>query len=175
MELIKEFDYKDYITDGTVGIRPSVRAIIIRGDKLALVYSEKYDYYLFAGGGINDGENLEQTLIREIQEELGLEVIPESIAEYGLVVRKENGKYDDLFIQENYYFTCDVRDNTVAQELDDYEAEERYVLSWVTPEEAIETNKNHSHEAQENAKYCERLMEREVWLIERLVKEGRFK
>ena len=31
MNIIKEFDYKDYKADGSIGIRPSVRAIIIRG------------------------------------------------------------------------------------------------------------------------------------------------
>ena len=114
MRLIKEYDYKDYNENGTVGIRPSVRAIIIRGNKLALVYSEKYDYYLFAGGGIDQGETHEEALVREIHEEIGLEVIRESIKEYGLIVRKEQGKYDDCFIQENYFYMCDVTDNIMC-------------------------------------------------------------
>lgn len=175
MKQIKEFDYMDYIENGTVGVRPSVRAIIIRENKIALVYSEKYDYYIFAGGGINEGETREEALVREIQEELGLEIIPETIAEYGLIVRKEKGKLDDLFIQENYYYTCDVKDSVVSQRLDDYEEEEKYILRWVTPDEVRVTNLTHSHSEQEDAKYCERLMERETWLLEHLVAEGRFK
>ncbi|MCQ2520557.1 MAG: NUDIX domain-containing protein [Lachnospiraceae bacterium] len=175
MKLLKEFDYKDYKLDGTVGVRPSARAIIIRDDKLALVYSEKYDYYIFAGGGIDEGESKETALIREIREETGLDVIPESIKEYGLIVRREHGKIDDLFIQENYFYLCDVSDKVLPQKLDNYEAEERYILRWVTPQEAIETNMNHSHIKQENATFCARLMERETWLMERLISEGYFR
>jgi len=174
MEIIKVFDYKDYKEDGTVGIRPSVRAIIIKDDKLALVYSTKYDYYTFAGGGIENGETKETALIREIREELGLEVIPASIKEYGLVVRKENGKYDDLFIQENYYYICDVSSDILSQQLDDYEKAEGYRLEWVTAEHAIKVNSTHEHSKQENVKYCERLMERENWMINRIVSEGYF-
>ena len=49
MKIIKEFDYRDYKADGTVGVRPSVRAIIIRGNKLAMVYSEKFNRLLSEG------------------------------------------------------------------------------------------------------------------------------
>ena len=170
--VIKEFDYKDYPENGTVGIRPSVRAIIIRGNRLAMVYSEKYDYYVFAGGGINENETYEEALIREIREEMGLEVIRESIKEYGTVVRKERGKYDDCFIQENHYYLCNVTDNVLHQKLEDYEAEEMYTQKWVTAEEAIDVNSTHDHSRQENQRYCERLMERENWLLRRLLEEG---
>ena len=175
MKIIKEFDYGDYKVDGTVGIRPSVRAIIIRENKLALVYSKKHDYYTFAGGGIEAGETNEEALIREIREELGLNVILDSIEEYGLVLRRESGKYDDLFIQENYFYVCEVRDDVLIQQLDDYEKQEGYKLEWVAPQVAMEVNSTHNHQRQENIKYCERLMDRENWMINRLISEGRFK
>lgn len=172
MNIIKEFDYKDYKADGSIGIRPSVRAIIIRGNKLALVYSEKYDYYIFAGGGIDQDETNEDALVREVHEELGLEVVRDSIREYGLIVRKEQGKYDDCFIQENYFYICNVTDNILYQKLDTYEEDERYTLRWVTAEEAKKVNCLHDHSQQENSLYCDRLMERENWLIDRLISEG---
>ena len=36
-------------------------------------------------------------------------LIKESIKEYGLVIRKEKGDKDDIFIQENYYFLLQLR------------------------------------------------------------------
>lgn len=175
MQLIKEFDYKDYKSDGTVGVRPSVRGIIIKGDKLALVYVEEYDYYTFPGGGVEVCESLEEAVIREVREELGLKVIPESIREYGKIIRKEKGHIDDCFVQENNTFLCDVYDGVFEQELDYYEKQEKYKLAWVTPKEAIETNLYHDHSNQKDSEFCAHLIEREVWLLNRLVSEGRFR
>ena len=62
-------DKKNYIENGTVGRRPSVRGIIIKDEKIAMMHSLKYDYYKLPGGGIEDGDQLEDTLIREVKEE----------------------------------------------------------------------------------------------------------
>ena len=45
--------------------REAVRAIILTNKKIALVKSEKEGYYKFPGGGIENGETHQQTLIRE--------------------------------------------------------------------------------------------------------------
>ena len=67
--------------DGERFVRPSVRGIIIKDGKVALVHSLKYDYYKFPGGGIEPGESVIDALIRETAEEAGLTVILESIRE----------------------------------------------------------------------------------------------
>ena len=92
MRLLFEMDAKDYDPDGKVFSRPSARGIIIRDGKIAMVHSLKYDYYKFPGGGIEKGESPEQTLQREVAEEAGLQVIPQSIREYGLVHRVQKGE-----------------------------------------------------------------------------------
>ena len=107
MRLLFEIDKKDYIEGGTVGRRPSVRGIIVQDGKLAVVHSLKYDYYKLPGGGIDPGETHEETLIREVHEESGLRVIPESIREWGFVRRTQKGKREDIFVQENFYYLCD--------------------------------------------------------------------
>ena len=172
MRIIHEFDYKNYKEDGTVGIRPSVRGIIIREGKIAMVHSSKYDYYTFPGGGIDQGESKEDTLIREMREEVGLEVIPDSIQEYGLIIRKEKGAIDDLFIQENYYYLCDVSDNVLEQTLETYEADEEYELCWMEPETAIKANIDNPHGAVTDEKWIKHLFKRDELLIEKLKEEG---
>lgn len=172
MRLLFEFDYKDYRADGTVGRRPSVRAAIIRGDKIAMVYSARYDYYSFPGGGIDEGESQPEALIREVREELGLEVIPETIEEYGLVLRKEKGHIDDLFIQENYFYRCQVADMVVPQKLEGYEIEEEYTLRWVTAAEVMDTNHTHHHGEISDKPYAQRMVVRISQIIKKLIEEG---
>ena len=138
-------DKKNYIENGTVGRRPSVRGIVVKDNKIAMMHSLKYDYYKLPGGGIEDGESYEETLVREVREESGLVVKKDSIKEFGYVRRVEKGKIEDIFIQENFYYLCDVEESVQMQELDDYEEEERFTLEYVIPEYAISVNENADH------------------------------
>lgn len=174
MRELAVYDYKNYIENGTVGKRPSVRGIIVSNGKIAMVHSLKYDYYKFPGGGIDCGESHLDALIREVKEEAGLIVIPESVKEYGLVLRKEKGRFEDLFIQENFYYLCSVEDEVTCQKLDDYEAEEEFVLEWVEPESAIEANLYHNHK-DKDSELARHMMEREANVLTLLVKDGTFK
>lgn len=138
-------DKKNYIENGTVGRRPSVRGIVIKDGNVAMMHSLKYDYYKLPGGGIENGETYEETLVREVREESGLVVIKESIKEFGYVRRIEKGKIEDIFVQENFYFLCDVEEKNVGQELDDYEEDEIFTLEFVSPDHAIYINENADH------------------------------
>jgi 8-oxo-dGTP pyrophosphatase MutT (NUDIX family) len=50
--------------------RVAVRAIVFDGNKVALIYVRKHDYYMLPGGGVED-EDIASALSREIQEEVG--------------------------------------------------------------------------------------------------------
>ena len=130
MKQLFEIDLKDYKETDTVFRRPSARAIIIKDDKIALVYSKKEKYYKFPGGGIHDDEDKKEALIREVREEVGLVVIPESIREYGSVMRRQKSSIKDgeIFEQENYYYFCDVEDRVIEQHLDAYEGWPSYYI-----------------------------------------------
>lgn len=130
----------NYDPNGKPFIRPSVRGIIIKDKKIAVVHSMMYDYYKFPGGGIDKGEDNIATLIREVKEEAGLDVIVDSIREYGHVLRKEKGHPEDIFIQDNYYYLCDTVNTSGVQTLDDYESRENFTLEWADPLHVIKTN-----------------------------------
>ena len=53
-----------------------VRGIILDDGKVALIERAKADrvYYIFPGGGVENGETHLQALLREMKEELGIEV-----------------------------------------------------------------------------------------------------
>ena len=171
MRLLFKIDSKDYNENGTVFVRPSSRCLAIKNGKIAMVHSIKYNYYKFPGGGIENAETREAALIRETLEEAGLVIIPESIKEFGYVHRVE--KLDNLdadyFVQDNFYFLCDVEENLKSQNLDDYESDEKFTLEWIEPEKAISINRNIEH-----GNKNQNMIEREAKVLEILIKEGYF-
>ena len=169
MRQLFEIDMKDYEPDAPVFIRPSVRGIVIRDGKAGLVHSLKYNYYKFPGGGMESGEAHSETLIREVREESGLIVIPESIREYGMVHRVQKGKYGSTLVQDNYYYFCDTYNEPESQRLDDYEAEAEFVLEFVDPVEAIHVNRDIPRDDWDSV-----MLGREARVLEMLVSEGHF-
>lgn len=172
MRLLFEIDTHDYKKNGSVFSRPSVRGIIVRGDKLAMIHSLKYDYYKFPGGGIDSGEAHIDTLIREVREESGLSVIPDSVREYGYVHRIQKGTREDIFIQDNFYYLCDTEDNIGSQRLDDYENDEQFTLEFVTPSNAIEVNRTGAHREKSDDPFFLCITDRENRVLEMLLNEG---
>jgi 8-oxo-dGTP pyrophosphatase MutT (NUDIX family) len=125
-------DTKDYNPDGRVHVRPSARAIIERDGRVLVMYSQKYRYYKFPGGGIEAGETPQQALIREVREESGYTVLPETIEEFGSVLRRNRDAKDPeaIFEQQNYYYFCEIGDEKVPIKQEDYEIEEGFTPVW---------------------------------------------
>ena len=145
-------DLKNYGTDWKRSRRDSARAIIHVGvDKLALVYATKLGYYKFPGGGIHEGEDKIAALAREVQEEVGLVLVPESVREYGVASRyqKSGLAENTIFVQDNFYYECDVeRDESgilkiISQNLDAYEDEAGFELRIVSIKEAALANRQY--------------------------------
>lgn len=169
MRLLFEMDKKDYCADGRVLVRPSARALIVRGEKVAMVHSLKYDYYKFPGGGIEAGEEPVAALLRETAEEAGLRIRPETVRAYGYVHRIQRSDHADagVFLQDNFYYLCETEPAPIAQRLDDYEADEGFTLEWVAPQDAIHVNRSRDH-----GPACPLMLEREARVLELLMREG---
>jgi 8-oxo-dGTP diphosphatase len=68
-------------------MRTRAGIVLIQGDKVALIERHRagLDYFVFPGGGVDEGETPEQAAIREAMEELGVEVaIKQKVAEIQL-------------------------------------------------------------------------------------------
>ena len=169
MRLLFQMDKKDYSSCTRSFTRDSARSIIIRNGKIAMIHSQKYDYYKFPGGGIENGEDPIEAMIRETLEEAGLTVIPETIREYGYVHRIQKSDYNpsECFIQDNYYYLCDAVDGLSPQNLDDYEKQESYQLEYIEPALAIEKNRR-----VKESPYNPMMFEREARVLEMLLSEG---
>ena len=175
MRLLFEIDTKDYDLNGVAFVRHSARCINIQNSLVAMVHSIKYNYYKFPGGGIEEKESAEQAMIREAREEAGLVVIPGSVKEYGYVHRIQKSDHDDAdyFVQDNYYYVCDVEEGIQAQALDEYEADEQFTLEYVDPDKAVFVNRNGDHGPTGNVMRNVEL-EREARVLELLKEEGYF-
>ena len=165
-------DFKDYDSGWQRSARPSARGIIVCGaaktapdtaalpcreplfrpeDSISLVYAAKLGYYKFPGGGIHAGEDKECVLAREIREETGLAVIPQSVREYGVAQRYQKSALfpDTIFEQDSFYYICDVERDGAGlavggQQLDDYENEEGFALCVVPIRDAIRANRRYA-------------------------------
>ena len=114
-------DLHNYDPNGTVEVRPSVRGIVIRGGKVLMVHSLKYDYYKFPGGGMEPGENRTEALCREVLEEIGIPL--ESLR---IVKTDWFAKREQLMI--GFVGRAKKADFTLSPEVD--------AVSWVPVEEA---------------------------------------
>ena len=144
---MKELFYMDrqnYNPEGKVYERPSARAIIIRDGKVLLNYVSKHDCYEFPGGGIEAGETPERAVQREVAEETGRVIVPESIREFGMVIRRQQDSKDPdgIFEQKNYYYFCDITNETVPRKPDEHEILDGAEPVWVKAlDTAIERNR----------------------------------
>ena len=135
MRTLFTFDKHNYSDDLEVFERFSVRTIIIRDGKLAMQQAGE-DFYLILGCGI------EVALARDVREEAGLLVVPESIRECGKVIEKRRDIFeaDKIYYCHTYVYFCDVKDEHVAAQMTDSEIRLEYHLSWATPDEIIKAN-----------------------------------
>lgn len=148
MKRLFEIDLQDYEDGDRIFDRPSARGIIFKNNKIALVYSKNEKYYKFPGGGIHGDEDRKEALVREVKEEVGLIVIPETICEYGSVLRRQKSNITPhtIFEQENFYYICETKNQIVEQNLDNYEKEAGFILRFVDLDEAISVNSAYKSE-----------------------------
>ena len=108
MKILATFDARDY--EGTTGIyeKYSIRAIIVRDGRLAMQCSREGEYKI-PGGGQEPGENYEQTLIREVKEETGLDA-GNAEGGYLFTYKRENPGEGDNYFVDVYRFVMDIDD-----------------------------------------------------------------
>ena len=76
MQILTEIHRAEGInTYGKTVHRTAVRAVILRGPELLMVYSSNVGDYKFPGGGVDIGETHQQALARELLEECGASLL----------------------------------------------------------------------------------------------------
>lgn len=138
--MLEIFCKKNLKMDGKIYYREAVRAVIIKDEKILLIYSEKNGDYKLPGGGVEEGETYEEALIREVEEEAGFRVsVKDEILK---VMEYDEGQFDDcdVFQMLSIYYVCEILEEK-RQNLDTYEMEMGFIPVWINIDEAIEQNK----------------------------------
>ncbi|MCD4760549.1 NUDIX domain-containing protein [bacterium] len=150
-------------------LRVAPRAVVFdEQNKVAVMYVGKFDYYKLPGGGQEEGETLEQALIRECQEEIGCNV--EIGQKIGSIL-----EYRDKFDMEHITrcFICKVKGDKSEPLFTPEENASNYEVKWVDLTEAIDLVKNaklegekdeEDHDGEYAAKF---IMKRELIYLEK--------
>lgn len=117
------------IEDYKLNIRAA--AIIIHENKILLHKDLRTDYYALVGGRVKLGETSEETIKREIKEEMGKDIdIKGYIATIENFFNAENKKYHEIIFVYNAEF-IDKKDKENIDTIKNIEGEEYLMYEWI--------------------------------------------
>lgn len=141
MEKILVMDEHNYDDNLEEILRISVRGIIFVNGKLMMV-ENSFGEVKLPGGGMEPGEEDYQVLLREVKEETGYNVIPESIKSFGEIEEKRLSVHEPMiWHQINRLYVCDVYPEQGQCAYTDIEKKHGFRLVFYTIEEALEKNR----------------------------------
>ncbi len=115
--------------------RGASRAVVFDKDKnVALLHVTKWNFHKLPGGGIEEGETIEQALHREVLEEIGCEIT--NIRELGVIEEYRNGL---TLHQISHCFVADLVGAKGNPDLDEGELADGFETVWLSLDMAIQT------------------------------------
>jgi len=148
--------------------RKAARAIVLNGENILMLYTQRYHDYTLPGGGVDEGEDICDGLIRELKEETGAKDIT-NIKPFGRYEEFRPWYKDgfDTMHMQSYCFTCDIHKELGKTQLEDYEVHNGMKPVWLNIHEAIE----HNEQTMANSNKKGLSIERETYLLKCVVKE----
>ncbi len=141
MERILIMDEKNYSPDLEEIKRVAIRGIIFIDGKLLMI-ENNFGETKLPGGGMDDGEDDYEALLREVKEETGYDVIPESIVPFGEIEEKRLSVYEPMiWHQLSRLYFCDVYPTKGECSYTENEKKHGFKQVLYTLEEALEKNK----------------------------------
>lgn len=122
--------YAKTYSDPPEGVRRAGRGLIVRDGKILLSYEKNTNVYMSPGGGLENGETLEECCVRELREETGYEI--RALKPFVIV-----NEYCFETLYESNYFICEIM-GKCDNSLTDIEVEHGLMPVWMKIENALE-------------------------------------
>lgn len=122
-------------------VREAVRAVILDGRDILLLYTGRYDDYSLPGGGVNPDEDRLACLAREVREETG--AVEFAVVDYlGEVeeIRPQSAGRSELVHMRSHVYLCRAARELGVAEPEHYEVSNGMVPRWVDIDAAIAHN-----------------------------------
>lgn len=123
--------------------RRAARGIVLREDRLLLLFTERYNDFSLPGGGVDEGEALDVALARELEEETGARNVR---------VIEPFGRIDELrphwqpgfpfMAMQSYVYRCDIDAELGPARMEAYEQAAGMRPEWVRVVDAIAHNRD---------------------------------
>lgn len=143
--------------------RHATRAIVRDGDDILLMHTKRYQDYSLPGGGLDQGEDPVQGMMRELSEETGAQNIRD-VQAVGIYEEYRPWYKADAKIMQmySYCYRCCVDKDLGDTSLEHYEVHNGMQAKWVNIHEAIAYNKQTIATSEKKGMS----IERETYLLE---------
>lgn len=158
----------DHLDDKKIFQRNAARAIVLDGEDILMLYTERYHDYTIPGGGVDEGEDIIAGMVRELQEETGAQNI-HLIKPFGLFEEfrpwiKGNA---DVVHMLSYCYTCKIDRHLGKTNYEDYEQKNGMKPVWINIHDAIAHNEKTMAESPKKGMS----IERETFLLHLIAQE----
>ncbi len=148
--------------------RKATRAIVLDGENILMLYTERYHDYTLPGGGLDEGEDLLEGLVRELEEETGAQNI-HAIKPYGIYEEFRPWYKNDFDVMHmiSYCYTCKIDRELGQTQFEDYEVKNGMEPKWINIHDAIAHNEKTILQSPKKGMS----IERETYLLQLIVQE----
>ncbi len=141
MKQLLILDQKDYEKSMPVKEVTAVRGVVVHYDRIAFQKSRSGVYKLL-GGGVEGEESVLDALKRELKEEAGFLLRPETVAPLGEIVEIHRDLKDpgQIYQRRSFYFLCRIQSHRVSPTLTESEKLAGFLPVFERPDKVIEEN-----------------------------------